>query len=151
MKYVPDRRRDERIRSAAVAMAAILPLEIDVLHKRELLGVCLWKVTEADGKWNVRYRSEGARGVVGNRDLCHEHVYPRKYLIKCLLDGEPVDSVISKAIACIVTRSEHKLLDDVSESAVGWKRYEQAGIRVWNLERSCWMELQLVLESERTP
>jgi hypothetical protein len=127
--------RCARIESAEKAIKAIIPLEILEAHKRELLGVCIWKITEAEGKWNVRFRSEKA--LSNSDDLRHEHVYERKHLIDRLISGESVDSVIRDAIACIVTQDEHLVLSRQTSS--GWNRYRGAGIKVFDLEESRWV------------
>ncbi len=133
MKYCPDERRQDRIRSASIAIEAIRSLSIEIEHKRELLSICLWKITEADGKWNLRYRSEGAQYLSGNEGLRHEHVFTRKHLIDRLLSGEGLESVLADAIACVVTATEAKVLDRVSDEFQGWDRYRKAGIRVLDL------------------
>ena len=58
------------------------------------------------------------------KNLHHEHVHTRKSLVTALLDGEPIDDVLARAIACVVTRPEHKLL----KAGDGWDRY--SGIKV---------------------
>ena len=129
-QYKPHPEREARIASAKEAMSAIVPLALYPAHKRELLGVCLWKITEADGKLKVRYWSEGALTAV-KKDLRHEHVYERKKLISRLLSGEAIESVVSDAIACIVTKREHESLSASEKS--GWERYVDVGIRVFDL------------------
>jgi hypothetical protein len=50
---------DARIESAIAAIRALLPVPLLPAHKRELLSICIWKVTEADGgKYGTRYRSD---------------------------------------------------------------------------------------------
>lgn len=131
-KRNPD--RFARIESAIIAIKSIIPLELLDAHKRELLGVCIWKITEADGKWNVRFRSEKALSSSDN--LRHEHVYERKHLIDRLISGESVESVIRDAIACVVTKDEHLVLSRQTSS--GWDRYREAKIKVFDLEESRW-------------
>lgn len=133
--YKPLPERLVRTRSAATAINAITTLDILEIHKRELLSVCIWKITEAEGKWNVRFRSEKA--LTNPADLRHEHVYERKHLIDRLLAGESVETVIEDAIACIVTKEEHRALSRIISS--GWDRYRGAGIRVFDLQESCWV------------
>jgi len=133
--YVEHKDRAPRIRSAITAIEAIVPLDLYPAHKKELLSVCIWKVTEADGKSKVRYWSEGA---VENQSakLQHEHVHERKELITRLLSGESVRSVIADAVACMVTIEEHGKLGASSE--LGWQRYKEAGIRVYDAKEKQW-------------
>ena len=86
-EYREHKDRTKRIESAIIAINALLPLELYPAHKRELLGICIWKITEADGKMKVRYWSEGS--IVNEKArLQHEHVHERKELISRLLNGE---------------------------------------------------------------
>lgn len=132
--YIEHKDRDIRIKSATVAINAILPLDLYPAHKRELLSVCIWKITEADGKYKVRYWSEGS--ISSNVKLQHEHVYERKTLISRLLDGEPVESVICDAVACMVTKTEHERL--TRSKQIGWARYKDAGVRVFDAKKERW-------------
>lgn len=136
-KYIPHKDREKRINSAIMAINAILPLDLYLSHKKELLSVCIWKITEADGKLKVRYWSERSLTVLP-KDLCHEHVFERKELISRLLSGENIDSVVKNAIACMVTKDEHIALN--SSSASGWDRYKECGIRVFDSAENEWLE-----------
>jgi len=132
-EYKPHPERTDRIESAKLAIEAIVPLGLYPAHKKELLSVCLWKITEADGKMKVRYWSEGARSTAKS-NLQHEHVHERRELVERLLSGE---SVIVDAIACIVTKEEHVTLGKSPKS--GWERYHDAGIRVYDSEKKVWV------------
>lgn len=127
--YREHKDRNKRIQSAIVAIRAILPLDLYPAHKRELLGVCIWKITEADGKKKVRYWSEGATSSEPS-NLQHEHVHERKELISRLLNNEAVDLVVKDAVACMVTKEEHYLLG--SSNSSGWQRYKDTGIKVFD-------------------
>ena len=117
------------------AIEAIIPLDLYPAHKKELLSVCLWKITEADGKMKVRYWSEEATSSAKS-DLQHEHVHERRELIERLLKGEQIESVINDAIACIVTKKEHLILGKSGMS--GWDRYLDTGIRVYDSKEQVW-------------
>lgn len=124
--------------SARRAMSAILRLDILPEHKRELLGICLWKVTEAGGtKYRIRYRSVASRGLPRS-ELQHEHVFQRQTLVARLLeDPRCLDDVIATAVACVVTRAEHRRLDAIGRERPrldGWARYRAAGIVVEDTE-----------------
>ena len=107
--YEEHKDRSKRIQSAITAIEALLPLNLYLAHKKELISVCIWKITEADGKAKVRYWSNGAI-TDENGKLIHEHVYERKELISILLSGEAVKSVTEDAVACMVTDKEHTKL-----------------------------------------
>lgn len=133
--YAEHKDRDVRISSAITAIEAILPLDLYLAHKKELLSICIWKITEADGKKKLRYWSEGA---VDNKSskLQHEHVHERKELISRLLSGEAVELVVADAVACMVTKEEHYKLR-VSRK-LGWKRYKESDIRVYDAKEQQW-------------
>jgi len=133
--YVKHKDHEVRIHSAVTAIEAILPLDLYPSHKKELLSVCIWKITEADGKAKVRYWSEGAIEN-NNSKLQHEHVHERQELIARLLSGEAVNSVVADAVACIVTKEEHTKLGSASNH--GWQRYKDTGIRVYDAKEQQW-------------
>ncbi len=134
-EYIEHKDRTKRIESAIIAINALLSLELYPAHKRELLGVCIWKITEADGKKKVRYWSEGSI-TNENETLQHEHVHERKELISRLLDGEAVELVVNDAIACMVTKDEHLALG--KSSSLGWQRYKEQGIKVFDTKYQQW-------------
>ena len=134
--YIPHKDREIRISSAHAAVRAILPLDLYPSHKKELLNVCIWKITEADGKLKTRYWSKGALSAQ-RKDLRHEHVFERKELITRLLSDEDVDSVLDSAIACIVTKLEHITLTRSAKS--GWDRYTDCKIGVYDSATDKWM------------
>ena len=141
MKLIYKRHKDHdiRIKSATDAIKAILPLELYEAHKKELLGVCIWKITEVDGsKSGVRFWSESAINNSDPKLLIHEHVHTRKELIQRLLEGENVEAVLKDAIACVVKRDEHELLHSFSSS--GWQRYKDADIKVYDFKNNLWLQ-----------
>lgn len=130
MKFKRHKDSDERQRSAAVAIKAILKLDLYPQHKRKLLSRCIWFLTEADGKQNTRFQSRSARNASKN-ELRHEHVFTRKYLIDELLKpGCDINKTIKHAIGCLVTVKEHAKLHEVKKSLSGWKRYSAAQVQV---------------------
>lgn len=102
-------------------------------HLRQLISICLWKYSEASGKWNTRYCSEGAF-LNPTLKLNHEHVYERARLVGDLLaDPNSVHEVLKRCVGCIVLEEEHRLLTRISRenpALEGWARYEAAGIKV---------------------
>lgn len=127
--------RPKRIESAITAINALLPLDLVEAHKREL-SVCIWKITEADGKYKVRFWSEGACANP-NAKLHHEHVHQRKELIHRLLAGEDIGRVVTDAIPCMVTEQEHAALGGAP--SIGWQRYRDAGIKVFDTKHGKWL------------
>ena len=136
---------------SAIAHAhAILASPGLVRHKRRLLDVCIWHVSEAEGKYGVRYWSEGICDLVAQHGnlkavrklrplpVRHEHVMPRKPLIDAMLaDPDCVDRVLRHEVcACLVTADEHRRLDN---HLSGFARYHAAGIRVWDTETEQWL------------
>lgn len=131
--YKPHRLRDERIRSAKRAIRSLLPVKLVRSHKSELLGVCIWKLSEADGKWNVRYWSKAALTAPKN-ERQHEHVHEIRKLVRALLQGQSVGTVAKRVVACIVTRSEHKRLSALAlDNIDGWNRYRAVKVPVIDL------------------
>lgn len=131
----------EAIESAIVHAQAILAVPGLNVHKRRLLDVCIWNVTEAEGKCNVRYWSVGVYALVDQLGslnavrkmrplpLRHEHVNTRAALINTMLsDPSTVERVLrERCVACLVTTDEHLRLKDSLE---GFDRYHTAAIRV---------------------
>lgn len=133
--YREHKDRVKRIQSAITAINALLPLDLYPAHKTKLIGTCIWKITEADGKAKVRYWSEGALSNPSAK-LQHEHVHQKKELISRLLAGEEIVSVVNDAIACMVTKQEHARLHHSSNT--GWQRYKDAEIRVFDSKDQQW-------------
>ncbi|TDO57496.1 hypothetical protein EV651_111222 [Kribbella sp. VKM Ac-2571] len=119
-------------------------------HQRELLSIALWKWTEAPGakpypKYNIRYVT---RGVLAADDakINHEHVWPRKWIIDKLLSrrdwpsDELTDFLDTHGVACVVTIEEHASLG--GKQRMGWQRYVDAGIDVWDRQLGRWAEFR---------
>jgi hypothetical protein len=139
MLVVPRFRRhreaDARAASARRALAAILDLELYPRHKRELLSICLWKLSEAEAsaKYDTRFRSASALKPTSG-PLAHDHVFERRKLIARLhADPRCIDHVTELAVGCTVTWEEHRLLTAISlrhPELDGWERYRKAGVDV---------------------
>ena len=130
------------IDSAYLAVESILKLDLYPAHKRELLDICIWKITEVDGKYTTRYRSRKAINNIDNESIQHEHVVEKKKLITELIEnpGE-YRSVLDKAVACVVTKEEHISLSKVKQELSGWDRYKEAGIIVYDCLENVELEL----------
>ena len=133
------------IGSAKKAIGGILKLPIMAKHKKELIRVMIWKITEAKGKYNTQFRSCKAIKLIDknnknkvnkNKYLIHEHVYPIKDLICEILEKpDNYEEILKKAIACVVTKAEHgKLHNKKYEQYTGWERYEKVGIKVFEIK-----------------
>jgi len=133
----------KRRRSAAKLVKLLLDAshdDLEISQIRELLGILIGKITEADGKLNTRHRSEGALGITDKDLLRHEHVLQKKKMIDELLNANSertVDEILESAIGCVVTKSEHIQLDH-SDDRDGWDRYRHARIRVRDLATDSW-------------
>ena len=131
---------DEK-RASAVHLATVLLRDGGGLpvHVRELLSILVWKWTEADGKYRgCRFWTPQA--LAADRSTwAHEHVVPRKLVVRALLDlPDPSPSAVRDllervGLACIVTRDEHDALPDLPWETLHddpWARYREAGIEV---------------------
>jgi hypothetical protein len=144
--FVPSPDPDAVIRSVhllaegIVGLRALNPMD---KHVRELLSILIWKLTEAHGKYSLRYRSLGAlqkHAYPGPGKFIHEHVHTRKSLIGRMIGGdEPLTQVLADAVACLVTSVEDKLLRKVPNDLQGWDRYRNAGIAVFDMEEEAWL------------
>lgn len=141
--------RDQIIDSALNLGRSILDTDALTEHKRDFLSVCIWKVTEADGKHNLRYWSEGVYTLVQKHSdikavlkqplpIQHEHVNPISCLVDKIMNNPAcLEKVLrEEAIACLITKEEHDKLDN---SPDGFARYEKACIRVWDRDKQQWI------------
>src|SRR5271154_1761110 len=114
--FKPDPAASQRKRSAITLIKLLLSIdrpEVLPKHLEELIDKMLWKITEADGKYNTRYRSDRASRCGNAKLLAHEHVYPKKAMIKRLHSAkseEDIDQILSTAVGCTVMRDENLLL-----------------------------------------
>jgi hypothetical protein len=133
--FKPHPESEARKRSAVTLIKYLLAIkkpEVLQTHRRQLLTVLLWKITEAESsKWKTRFQSEGARRR-GKAKLRHDHVFQRSKMIAALEKAtlHEVDVILKKAIACTVTIKEHARLSEFDTEYDGWARYRKAGIKV---------------------
>jgi hypothetical protein len=115
-------------------------------HRKHLLKLAQWWVTEADGKWKTRFRSaaviELAQGdpqsPKAQTAINHEHVYGRAELAdRMLRDPSQVDSILELCEGCIVTVDEHRELT-LQKHVQGWDRYREAGVLVRDMALPDW-------------
>jgi hypothetical protein len=106
--------------------------EVLSAHRRELLDVPLWKITEAESsKYKTRFQSQGALDCGRKAKLRHDHVFQRSKMIAALEKAAPheVDDILEIAIGCTVTIGENTHLSEFDEE-YGWERYRKAGVMV---------------------
>jgi hypothetical protein len=103
--YRPDPQGEQRRRSIRAVIKLVLNFyapEVLPDHIRDLIDTMLWKLTEADGKYNTRYRSQVALNSSGK--LIHEHVYPKKQMIDRLVDAgseREIDELLGAGRYCM--------------------------------------------------
>ena len=88
--------------------------EVLCTHRRQLLTILLWKITEAEGgKYNTRFQSSGATKC-GKKKLRHDHVFQRAKMVTALEKAAPnkVDKILATAVGCAVTIKEHDRLSN---------------------------------------
>ena len=137
---------EEQIFTAAIATARFAVSSPDLFDKyrRELLNNVLWLVTVApSGKYGTRFRSRAAVEDP-NAQLRHEHVYTRHSLIEQMMaEPDAIERVIrERAIGCVVTRDEHRLLTQFDKTHDGWERYRAAGIEVLDMAAGDFGQIQ---------
>ena len=86
-EYSKHKDHDEIIASAYLAVKTILHTPLYPRHKRDLIDICIWKISEVDGKYRTRFMSLGAVQDYMRGDLRHEHVVERKKLVDELIDN----------------------------------------------------------------
>jgi hypothetical protein len=107
-------------------------------QRKNLADLAVWWVTGAAGKYSTRYRSSGVlalpdEGVWGQ--LVHEHVFTRRTLVTELLvaAADQLEAILRSAVACVVTKEEHRRLSPFDKTHTGWDRYLAAGIDVYDM------------------
>lgn len=125
---------EAEVRSAIQLIKLMLQAETDILpkHRREVLNVALWKVTEAasDHKHRTRFCSAAVFSLP-DCECRHDHVFQRGKMIEHLMQCGPdaVDKIVSKSVACTITKEEHVALNKYKHLD-GWERYRRATITV---------------------
>lgn len=129
-----ERRKASAVRLAELVLAA--GDDVTLAHRKEFLSIAIWKYTEADGKYDTRYRSAASIGEPVST-LHHEHVFTRKALVAQLLEEpERCSEIMATAVGCVILREEHKKLavaERANPELTGWGRYSRAGVRVIDL------------------
>lgn len=108
------------------------------MHRKHLLKLAQWWVTEADGKWRTRYRSATVIHLAmhdpeSQTRINHEHVYGRAEVAERMMkDPSQVDQILELCVGCVVTVDEHEKLSKVKD-AHGWDRYKVAEVAVCDM------------------
>ena len=110
-------------------------------HRKKMLKEVLWWISEADGKYATRFRSQAVVKLAennpkSNEKVQHEHVFPRAKVadelltrrIELLQNPSELETILDATVGCVVLASEHRKLNDKAE---GWKRY--ANVPVWDM------------------
>jgi hypothetical protein len=144
MTFKRHAKADERKASVVVLVKALLqPLPgIYEPHRRRFLSKALWLATLAEGrgKYKTRFISKAAYDAP-KRPRQHEHVYQCSAMVKALIKNPgKVEEILEKAVGCVVTKDEHRALDDF-KNYDGWDRYIQAGIEVIDMETGLKLDL----------
>ena len=154
--HVPARKE-----SALRAVHHLLDLEgVELVHKKELLSIGLWKWTEAEGfaphpKYHIRLRSLGSIDLDNVAKVNHEHVWTRSWIVGELLKRErwsleELREFLKRyAVACIVTIEEHARLSQ--SRATGWQRYADAAVPVWDMLTDLSFDLTLSTNKSTVP
>jgi hypothetical protein len=135
--YNKHRDHDIRLESAFCAVKGLLEIELYPAHKKKLLSDCIWIITEVDGKYKTRFRSEGAINESNQKNLRHEHVFERQFIVDELLSNpSDYEKILLQAVACVVTKEEHERLTSATnkdKNLQGWDRYKFTNIKVFDL------------------
>jgi hypothetical protein len=117
------------------------PATLRPASRHRQLKELIWDVSEADGKYNLRFRSCGA--LKPGAPLQHEHVTELDTVARELLaHPERVDKILEGVVSCVVTKSEHARLGRVSRADPrldGWDRYRAAGVAVLDTASGAWL------------
>ena len=113
-------------------------------HIKKILTEVLWMLSEANGKYDTRYRSSEVVRLAKEEPtsevkIQHEHVFPRKGVIENILsqrqailaDPNLLDEILDKTVGCVVTEEQHKALRKTED---GWHRYK--GIEVLDMSQN---------------
>jgi hypothetical protein len=133
--------------ASAKYLAMLVLTADDVLiekHRKKILTEVLWMLSEANGKYDTRYRSSEVVRLAKEEPtsevkIQHEHVFPRKGVIENILsqrqtllaDPKLLQDILDKTVGCVVTEEQHKSL---SKTEDGWDRYK--GIEVLDMSHN---------------
>lgn len=144
LPYVRAKNSKEKIDSAReLVRVALRDTSMLPAHRKHLLKLAQWWVTEADGKWKTRFRSVEVVRLARDDPhsdvlINHEHVYGRAELAdRMLRDHGQVDDILELCVGCIVTVEEHRRLS-AQRHQRGWDRYLEAKVPVLDTAAAGW-------------
>lgn len=112
-------------------------------HKKRFISKSLWNITNPISKYKYlrRYRSKGVlEGKDESIPLQHEHVFEKKQMVdRILKNPSSIEEELRKAVGCVVTKPEHDLLRKKAKGLDGWKRYDCAGIKIFDMKKREWI------------
>ena len=131
---------DDLAKSARlIARFALETSALEDAHVVQLLHHAIWKLTEAEHpKYHLPTRTRRAHERIlkgGNlqKELRHEHVYPRAEVVRRTLAlrerssvTEALKFLVDHAEACVVLKREATALD--AAPGFGWKRYKKLDV-----------------------
>ena len=127
------------------AIKKVWKLNIEDNIKEEIFNTLIWKFGEApNGKYKLRYRSNGSLAITDKKLLHHEHVILRKEIKKKLIEAkneEEVSEIVGNIETCVVTRKEHEKLHKTKSR--GWDRYKDADIKVFDVSGDKTIKIQI--------
>lgn len=155
LRTTPDEERTSAVELATVLLHSRCSRRVIPARLNKMLSMCIWYWTEAHGKYGpvggkfgCQYWTNAAKKLYRaniendesneNKGLQHEHVVPLEQIVIALLDlTKPTHRAVRNlfnemAVACVVTRDEHKRLPDVSWHDLRenrWERYLLADIK----------------------
>ncbi len=133
--YQAAKNRDASIDFVTRAVEAVfglpgLPGKVQLMKK--LFWTAAWLVSEVDGKYGTRYRTQAALEAPGDQ-VEHEHVFPISLLWFVVRRALPVHEALRFSCGCVVTKAEHQTLTRLEKSEdtpMGWMRYSALTIPV---------------------
>lgn len=121
------------VSEAAIAVRAALAADIPERIEREWLKSAIWYCTATPGgKYEQRYATPAFLDLDDLRGVArHEHVVTVKWLRDAVsATPDHIESILSLAVGCNVTKPEHTRLTRFDRTHFGWERYLAAGIDV---------------------
>ena len=87
-RYRPRPDREDRVGAILSDMGVVLQAPFSDRFRKRMVDQLLWDLTEVDGKFGCRYRSQGVLENDDRESIYHEHVFTRQKMIVEIL-GNP--------------------------------------------------------------
>jgi len=135
----------DKVREGTIAcIEAVFQASSSTAIKHKFFDTACWLVSERNGKWNSRYRSEASL-TADKATLRHEHVIPRASLWFVGRRSLSARDALMMCEGCVVTEDEHRKLHAVEEG-YSWDRYVKAGITVIDMKTEQTLLAEKLLE-----